>query len=140
MKISSSRINSTVTPISHVARSNEYVEVSLAMSDELFETCARPEGDLAGVFEYDGEVGYFYLCDLTRKDGETILGAIHVTSAKPDFIQSEIKVVWNKSRDVVGLSIRGRIWAAFSISGEKFGGSYNASSKPRLPSDIVSNF
>ncbi|WP_286203065.1 hypothetical protein [Rhizobium lusitanum] len=30
--------------------------------DQLFESAVRSSGDLAGVFEFDGDVGYFYLC------------------------------------------------------------------------------
>src|SRR5690242_10453398 len=110
------------------------------MSDGLFESCARPERDFAGVFEYDGETGYFYLCDLTRKEGQTIMGAIHITSAEPDFVQSDVKVIWNRSHTHVGVMLRGRLWAVFSVAGERFGGDYALGTQPVLPGDVESGF
>ncbi len=39
-------------------------------TEEIFDSCVREKGDLAGVFEYDGEAGYFYLYETKRGQGE----------------------------------------------------------------------
>jgi uncharacterized protein len=45
-------------------------------ADEIFESASRAAGDLAAVFEYDGETGYFYLYEL-----QTGTGVVQMTKA-----------------------------------------------------------
>jgi hypothetical protein len=45
------------------------------MTDEMFDSSIRSAGDLAGVFEYDGETGYFYLYDSVGSSNQRVLGA-----------------------------------------------------------------
>lgn len=65
------------------------------MRPDRFVSCARSAGDLAGVFEHDGETEYFYLYALEARDAEPIRGAIHVCSAPADFAESEVAVRWH---------------------------------------------
>jgi len=46
------------------------------MDNDRFESSVRSYGDLAGVFEYDGKEGYFFLFDLTKVTGKQGSGAI----------------------------------------------------------------
>ncbi len=91
------------------------------MENEIFESSVRSYGDLAGVFEFDGAEGYFFLFDLTKDKGKQCSGVISVNSADANFGTSDIAIKWNRSEDTVGLYIRGRLWAAFDQNGRKFG-------------------
>jgi len=42
-------------------------------------------GDLAGVFEGDGETAYFYLYDQRRSKADMVVDAIHITRKQTDF-------------------------------------------------------
>jgi hypothetical protein len=91
---------------------------------EIFESAVRSKGDLAGVFEYDGETGYFYL--YTPGNSGRILDSIHVFSGKPDFARQDIAVRWNRLEQMVGLFIRGELWALFAEPWPtKYGGNYS---------------
>ena len=104
-------------------------EEPLMTSSDLFESQARSSGDRAGVFEYDGETSYFYLHDLRPS---RILGYIHILTGLPDFDGADLSILWNKSEDVVGLFIRGQLWAFFD--GERpFGGGYHPGREPMTP-------
>jgi hypothetical protein len=93
------------------------------MSSELFESCVRTKGDLAGVFEFDGDAGYFYLYDVSGAAGSRVLDSIRVLAASPDFTESEVGVRWDVAEVVVGLFIRDELRAAFdSLTGAKYGG------------------
>jgi len=91
------------------------------MESEIFESSVRSHGDLAGVFEYDGEDSYFFLFDLTKDKGKQCSGVISVNSADADLETSDIAIKWSRSEDIVGLYIGGRLWAAFDQNGRKFG-------------------
>jgi len=52
------------------------------MSNEIFANSIRASRDLAGVFEYDGDTGYFYLYE---PKGAKIIGALHVVSGVINF-------------------------------------------------------
>ena len=106
---------------------------------EMFVSCARATGDLAGVFEHDGTSGYFYYYDRTRGEGGKVLGAIHVLTGTADFEESDVEVRWDREEARVGLFIRGTLWAVFTAEG-KYGGGYRTSVKPMIPSYISSAF
>ena len=107
---------------------------------DIFERSVRSAGDLAGVFEYDGETAYYYLYDQTRCDGRMVVDAIHVTSRTPDFEQEDILVEWDPTETKVGLFIKGQLWAAFDESGHKFGGGYRSDDCSDIPSEITAAF
>jgi hypothetical protein len=109
--------------------------------EEMFDSSVRSAGDFAGVFEYDGEVGYFYLHDMSRDEGRRVLAAIRVVVTKPDFDQDSIQIRWDKAETRVGLFIRAALWAAFDTkSGTACGGDYAAGAQPGVPKDVADAF
>ena len=111
----------------------------MSMSGEMYVSALRSSGDLGGVFEFDGETGYFYLYDQNRRDRQRIVADIHILSGQPDFTESDVEVRWDGREEMVGLLIRGRLWAAFG-GGEKFGGDYRANGQPEIPGSVLSAF
>ena len=85
----------------------------MVMDGELFESAPRSAGDKAGVFEADGETGYFYLFDTSGEKADRIVGAIWVFDGPPDFSKSDLLIKWNSTEDVVGLFIRNKLVSAF---------------------------
>ncbi len=97
----------------------------------------RSAGDLEGVFEFDGETGYFYLYNLSGEQGQKIISAIHIISGVPDFDESDVGIRWSADEKVVGLFIRSRLWAAFdSKTSAKVGGNYHSPALPTIPPEI----
>ncbi len=109
------------------------------VSEEIFESALRSAGDLAGVFEYDGETAYFYLYEASNGK-QRVLGAIHLLSGQPNFTEAEIAVRWDGDEEHVGLFIRGELWAVFDAGGNKLGGSYLPGAETRIPAAIQSRF
>lgn len=107
--------------------------------DEMFESLLRANGDLAGVFEFDGETSYFYLFENDERD-QKVVGAIHILSGPPDFDQSDITIRWSEEEDLVGLFIKGRLWAAFDEDRRKHGGNYQPGEHPVLPEEVMRAF
>lgn len=104
----------------------------------MFESEVRSAGDLAGVFEYDGEVAYFYLYDLASDEGRRIAASIHILSAEPDFVETDLAIRWDAAEELVGLLIRGKAWAAFHApSRTKFGGDYTQGAESLVPTEIA---
>jgi hypothetical protein len=100
--------------------------------DEMFESVVRPGGELAGVFEYDGDTNYFYLYR-TGEDGDKVLDSIHVLSGRPDFLSTDLDIRWTADETKVGLFIRGELWAVFdSHSRTKHGGNYRPGARSEL--------
>lgn len=110
------------------------------MPEEMFRSTMRPDGDVAGVFEFDGEVGYFYLYDLAKGKGDKIKSSIRIVSGNPDFSEIDVSISWNKTGDAVGLYIKNRLWAAFNAQGTKYGGAYSPANTPTIPADLISSF
>jgi hypothetical protein len=109
--------------------------------EEMFDSSVRSAGDFAGVFEYDGETGYFYLYDMSREESQRVLAAIRVVGTKPDFDQDSIEIKWDKAERRVGLFIRGALWAAFDTkTGAGFGGDYAAGAQPKISQEVAQVF
>ena len=109
--------------------------------NEIFESETRTQGDLTGVFEFDGESSYFYLYGAEENGESKILSAIRISVGKPNYIASDVLVVWSANEQIVCLKIRHEIWAAFDcISQDKFGGNYSTDRSPQLPQEILSAF
>jgi hypothetical protein len=107
------------------------------MQNEMFVSVVRTTGDLAGVFEYDGKTGYFYLYRTKGASAAKVIDALHMVSGLIDFAQNDISIRWDDSETKVALSIRNAIWAVFdSISGQKFGGNYGVGGRPTIPESI----
>src|SRR5438477_1817058 len=106
---------------------------------EILSSAVRTAGDLAGVFEFDGETGYFYLYDLRQPEAQRIAGAIHILSGPPDFTSDDVSIRWATGETTVGLFIRDRLWALFA-DGRSHGGDYRPGGTPRLPASAMLDF
>jgi hypothetical protein len=110
------------------------------MDNGMFRTSTRTVGDVAGVFESDGDVIYFYLCDLMRQKGKQVVSALYVSAGNPDFQESDVSIKWDKSQQIVGLYIRGRLWGALDLQGQKYGGHYRPGKLPEIPAEVLGAF
>jgi hypothetical protein len=106
---------------------------------EMSVSAARSSGDQASVFEYDSPVGYFYLVDYSRDVWSRLVGGIRVIFGEPDFTESDISVRWTHDERMVGLFLRGQLWAVFRGK-EKFGGDYRPGARPEIPDSVVAAF
>lgn len=110
-------------------------------TDEIFNSMTRTAGDLAGVFEYDGATGYFYLYETTGNQGQRVVGVIRLMTTEPDFEQGDVEVRWDRSENNVGLFIRGRLWGAFDgITKTGFGGDYRPDGQAEIPKIMANSF
>jgi hypothetical protein len=109
---------------------------------EMFKSESRSLGDFAGVFEYDGEVGYFYLYADSQAAGQKVLDAIQILRGTTDLEANDLQIRWSSDETAVGLFIRGRLWAAFNVvDGCKAGGMYGGeSARPNLPPTVKELF
>lgn len=62
------------------------------MTSAIFDSATRSAGDIAGVFEHDRDVGYFYLYDFTRGNGQKIVGAIRMATGKPAYGARDVEI------------------------------------------------
>jgi hypothetical protein len=108
---------------------------------KIFTSKVRSAGDLAGVFEYDGGTGYFYLYDQWREPGKKVLDAIQILSTAADFEERDVQVLWNSNETCVGLVIRDQVWAAFDTRTQaKYGGDYRRTAVSPVLEEIVKAF
>lgn len=115
----------------------------MAMSSqrEIFLSLPRSSGDLAGVFEHDGRVGYLYLLDVHGAEGQRVLAAIEVVDASQSLQGGEVGLLWSETEQLVGIMIRGRLCAAIEgETGRSFGGGYGTSHPPPLPKWVEEAF
>lgn len=111
------------------------------MSTEIFDSSVRSKGDLAGVFEYDGETGYFYLCRAKGDAVEAIIDRVHVISGEPDFGEDDVSVRWDRREEKVGLFIRGQLWTVFDAARQKIhGGAYDSGASPAIAAEGRAGF
>lgn len=102
------------------------------MQPETVLMVTRSRGNLAGVFEFDGDTSYFYFW--RQSDDYRVLGAIHIATGKPDFGESDLDVRWYARDERVGLFVRNELWAAFDAeTGTTAGGDYRSDERPILP-------
>jgi hypothetical protein len=110
-------------------------------TDDIFDSAVRSAGDMAAIFEYDGDTGYFYLYETRQPQGHRIVAAIQVLVGEPDFDGKDISVRWDTSETKVGLFIRRQLWAAFDgQTQEGYGGDYRQNTQPRIPVEIIDAF
>lgn len=89
--------------------------------EEIFESAINSAGSFAGVFEFDGEVAYFYLYGLGESEGSKVISANKITLDSPQ--QGDIEIKWSADDEIVFLLISGGKVAAFNcVSGIKYGG------------------
>ena len=108
---------------------------------EVFDSAVRSAGDLAGVYEYDGDTGYFYLYDTRSEDTRKVIAAISVLAGRSGFEKEDVAIRWDSTEGKVGLFICEQLWAAFDTeTGAKYGGNYRAHGNPEMPVEIAEAF
>ncbi len=108
-------------------------------SNEVFDSQVNSDGSLAGVYEYEDDVGYFYLYDLARPEGQKIIGAIRVLVGSVHYALKDLSIRWSDGDVFVGLFIENRLCAAFKVdSCEAFGGEFEKNSL--IPESIKNSF
>jgi hypothetical protein len=106
-----------------------------------FDSFVRSAGDLAGVFEYDDGVGYFYLYEVLGQATGKIIKAIRISSGEPDYAESDIAIRWDRRERSVGLFIRGELWAVFDAEmRHSYGGHYSPHKHADVPHEISAGF
>jgi hypothetical protein len=109
--------------------------------DEIFESSTRSSGDMAGVFEFDGETGYFYLYETGGTRSNKILDSVRISSSTPDFTESDIAIQWDVEERRVGFLIKGVLWAVFDCDNRaKFGGDYRSNAASEVPPEVKKRF
>lgn len=79
-----------------------------------FDSEVRDAGDLAGVYEFDGEVSMFYRYAPKAPEKARIAGAIRIFSGlKHQAEEGELEIYWDDREEFVALFIRNRLTAAF---------------------------
>jgi hypothetical protein len=110
-------------------------------NNEIWHSVLRSAGDIAGVFEFNGETGYFYLYRESAPPNHKVVSAIHILSGAPDFEQKDVSIRWTDGENIVGLFIRSVLWAAFDpANGTKYGGNYQKQGQPEIPMEVESRF
>jgi hypothetical protein len=93
-----------------------------------FASAVRSDEIWGAVAERDADTVYFYLLDLTRPDGQRIVGALNVTqalSAREDF-----DVKWSPAGGIVGFFANDLLVAVHEIDDVKGAGRFaNASDR-----------
>lgn len=109
--------------------------------EEIFDSSIRTDGRLAGVYEQDADSGYFYLYDLERPEGQKVVDAIRIHSGGSSLVSEDVSIDWDQAETIVGLFIKGRLWAMFTESGEKWrGGIFGEESPSEIPSWLQQAF
>ena len=109
--------------------------------NDLFISETSPSTNLAGVFEYDGSVGYFYLFRIADDATSKILDAIRVVNGTPDFDENEVSIRWSSDGARVALFIREIPWALFDSSQrKKFGADYVTGGASPIAAEHFSDF
>jgi hypothetical protein len=104
---------------------------------EIFESCVRSSGDMAGVFEFDGETSYFYLYCVDTDGGNKVLNAIRISVGEPNYKPSDVVIGWSSDERWVFLQLAGQICAVFDcVSKQSYGGDYILGVKQNLPPEI----
>jgi hypothetical protein len=110
-------------------------------NNEMFDSSLRSAGDLAGVFEYDGDTGYFYLYSPGAGSSPKVLGAIRIVSGEASFKLSDLVIRWNLDETRVGLFISGQLCAVFDVQTRvKYGGDYRKDVQPQISLEILRDF
>lgn len=111
------------------------------MSDaELLCSATRDRGDLAGVFEYDGETAYFYLYRLAPDPG-TIVASLHIYSGTLRISDNDVGVEWDAEETRVGVLLFGTLWGVIASDPVRaYGGYYEAGKEPDIPGGLRGYF
>jgi hypothetical protein len=117
------------------------LEVAPMTANEMFQSALQTGGNLAGVFEYDGDTGYFYLFEAKGDEEQKVVAAIPIVIGPPDFREEDVTILWDVAERMVGLFIRQQLWAVYDgMTKEKYGGNYRNNSTPLIPPDVAKAF
>lgn len=106
--------------------------------DEMFDSSVRSAGDLAGVFEFDGDTSYFYLYRVAADEGKKVVDAIKIGVGDPLYSQTDVEIFWSSDESLVCLQIADKIVGIFDcIDGKKYGGFFSPDSELKLPPSIA---
>lgn len=104
-----------MTIIKRIIRGYLMVEVSELM-DQIFDSSTRSDGRYAGVFEFDGEVAYFYLYRIRAGSDGEIVGAIPVKQWKSQYTNDDLSIFWSDSERLVSAAVCGVTCATFDVA------------------------
>jgi hypothetical protein len=108
--------------------------------NEIYDSSIRPCGDIAGVFEFDGVVSYFYICNVNSSGDPTIRNSVLVDVDRRQISTSQIKIVWASDYTIVGLKILSEYYEAFECeTGAILFNDLSKSERKRLISAIFLN-
>ncbi|RDS81978.1 DUF2251 domain-containing protein [Dyella psychrodurans] len=108
-------------------------------NNDIFESQVNSDGSRAGVYEHDDDVGYFYLYDLTRTEGQKVTAAIRVSVGPFRYSLDDLAIRWSGNERFVGLFIKNQLCAVFDAkSHEAFGGESEHSGS--IPESIKNTF
>ena len=101
----------------------------------------RTDGDYAGVFEYDGQSGYFYLVEMEGELTKKVTGALRIMTGPACFTEGQCKIKWDAEQRRVALFIMGTIWALFDlVSGSRYWGDLMLGDAPTIPPELLGGF
>ncbi len=107
------------------------------LKDSVIESISK-KSNYAGVFEFDGETAYFYLCTVSESNIVKIVDYIHIFSGMPDFNVNDFKVVWSEDDKKVGLFKDKTLVAVFDVeSGRRFGGNLITGKVTDIPENQI---
>lgn len=110
------------------------------MTSDIFVTATRRDGRMAGVYEYDEDTGYFYLCEVVGGQPR-VVDAIHIVSAPSNLDEESIEVRWSGDERCLALLIHGEPWAAYCPAERgKYGGNYTPDGIADLPATVKEQF
>lgn len=96
--------------------------------NDTFESQVNSDESLAGVYEHEGGLGYFYLYDLARSESQKVIGSICVSVGENWLNVDDLVIRWSYDEHFVGLFINNQLCAAFDAkSQEAFGGESGSS-------------
>jgi hypothetical protein len=95
----------------------------MTKKNEIFESQVNSDESLAGVYEYDSGVGYFYLYDLRRPESHKVTGTVRVSVGPFRGESDDVTIRWSDDGGYVGLFIKSQLCVGFDVEGQRaFGG------------------
>jgi hypothetical protein len=89
------------------------------MTNEIFKSRSRSAEDVAGVFECDGAVGYFYLYECPRGARNRIIASVRIGRKFMDSDPNNIVIKWDVTELFTGLFVRGHLATYFDIENDR---------------------
>lgn len=107
------------------------------MAFDVFVSSDSHSSDYSGVFEHDGDVGYFYLCRTAVGGESKIIESLCVMRGVQGLVESDFTVKWDRTGAKVGLFIRGVLWSLYDVTAKtKHGGLFAHGQRSTVPVGI----